>query len=249
MASSDVWDEETAAHYDEDSAEMFSEEVVTPAVHLLASLAGGGRALGFAIGTGRLGIPLMRSGVPVEGIELSPAMAARLHSKVGPDELPVTVGDMATTVVPGEFSLVFLPWNSLSNLRTQQEQVECFRNAARHLRPGGYFVVELFVPPLRMLVPGQVAVPFDVSEAHTGFDTFDVVAQTCISHHYTKGDDGTIRYGAGHFRYVWPAECDLMAQLAGMSLIDRYADWDQSPFTAESAKHVSVWRKGSAVPL
>jgi len=222
---------------------MFAPAVVDPAVRLLSSLAGDGRALGFAIGTGRLGIPLLRTGVPVAGIELSPAMAARLRSKVGPDELPVTVGDMATTVVAGEFSLVFLPWNSISNLRTQAEQVECFRNAARHLCRGGHFVVELFIPPLRKLVPGQVAVPFDVSAKHTGFDTFNVVTQECTSHHYSTDPDGTIRYGEGHFRYIWPAECDLMAKMAGMNLVVRYADWDGSPFTAESTKHVSVWRK------
>lgn len=243
MTSSDLWDDETAATYDEDEADMFSPSVVEPTVDLLASLAGDGRALGFAIGTGRLGIPLMRRGVAVEGIELSPGMAARLAAKVGARELPVTVGDMATTVVPGEFSLVFLPYNSLSNLRTQGEQVACFLNAARHLGSGGYFVIELFVPPLRMLVPGQVAVPFDVSERHTGFDTFDVVTQACTSHHYTRAADGSIRYGAGHFRYAWPSECDLMAQLAGMELTARYGDWDRSPFTAESTKHVSVWRK------
>ncbi|MFM8349482.1 MAG: class I SAM-dependent DNA methyltransferase [Actinomycetales bacterium] len=243
MTSSDMWDDKTAATYDEDEAAMFAPHVVEPAVDLLASLAGDGRALGFAIGTGRLGVPLMRRGVAVEGIDLSPAMVARLRSKVGADELPVTVGDMATSVVPGEFSLVFLPYNSLSNLRTQGEQVACFHNASRHLGSGGYFVVELLVPPLRMLVPGQVAVPFHVSEQHTGFDTFDVVAQACTSHHYTRAADGSIRYGAGHFRYVWPSECDLMAQLAGMTLVDRFGDWDQSPFTAESVKHVSVWRK------
>ena len=242
MTSSDLWDDETAARYDEDEAAMFAPSVVEPAVNLLASLAGGGRALGFAIGTGRLGIPLMRRGVAVEGIDLSPAMATRLASKVGARELPVTVGDMATTVVPGEFSVVFLPYNSLSNLRTQGEQVACFRNAARHLGRGGYLVIELFVPPLRMLVPGQVAVPFDVSEQHTGFDTFDVVTQACTSHHYTRAADGGIRYGAGHFRYAWPSECDLMAQLAGMTLVHRYGDWDRSPFTAESTKHVSIWR-------
>jgi SAM-dependent methyltransferase len=243
MTSSDLWDEETAAHYDEDAVAMFAPDVVEPAVDLLAALAGGGRALGFAIGTGRLGIPLMRRGVPVEGIELSPAMAARLRSKVSEGELPVTVGDMATTVVPGQFRLVFLPWNSISNLRTQEEQVECFANAARHLCEGGHFVVELLVPPLRMLVPGQIAVPFDVSKEHTGFDTFDVATQECTSHHYTTDAGGTVRYGAGHFRYIWPAECDLMARLAGMTLVARYADWDQSPFNGESTKHVSVWRK------
>lgn len=243
MTSSDVWDDETAEQFEADLDGMFAEDVVGPAVRLLASLAGDGPALGFAIGTGRIGIPLMRTGVPVSGIELSPAMAERLRAKVDADALPVTIGDMATTVVRGEFSLVFLPWNSISNLRTQAEQVECFRNAARHLRRGGHFVVELFVPPLRRLPPGQVAVPFDVDAGHTGFDTLDVVTQACTSHHYTRLPDGSIRYEEGHFRYIWPAECDLMAELAGMTLTSRYADWDRSEFTAESVKHVSVWRK------
>jgi SAM-dependent methyltransferase len=243
MVSSDVWDEEAAAVYDEDAAEMFAPEVVGPAVDFLARLAGSGRALGFAIGTGRIGVPLVRRGVPVTGIELSAPMAARLRAKVGEADLPVVVGDMASTKVPGEFSLVFLVWNSISNLRTQREQVECFGNAARHLAPGGRFVVELFVPPLRRLPPGQVAVPFDVSEAHTGFDTFDLVTQACHSHHYTRRRDGTVRYDVGHFRYIWPAECDLMAQMAGLELETRVEDWDGTPFTSESEKHVSVWRR------
>ena len=246
MPSSDLWDDATASTYDADASAMFAPAVLDPAVALLADLAGSGRALGFAIGTGRLGIPLRRAGIPVSGIDLSPAMVARLRAKVTEDDLPVTVGDMATVTVPGEFSLVFLPWNSISNLRTQAEQVACFRNAARHLSAGGHFVVELFVPPLRRLVPGQVAVPFDVSEEHTGFDTFDVVEQSCTSHHYTRTPDGSIRYGVGHFRYIWPAECDLMAQLAGLELVARYGDWDRSPFTADSEKHVSVWRKAAS---
>jgi SAM-dependent methyltransferase len=244
MVSSDVWDEETAAAYDEEAAEMFAPGVVDPAVEFLARLAGSGRALGFAIGTGRIGIPLVQRGVPVTGIELSAPMASRLRAKISEVDLPVVIGDMATTTVPGEFSLVFLVWNSISNLRTQSEQVECFRNAARHLTPSGRFVIELFVPPLRRLPPGQVAVPFEVSEAHTGVDTFDVSNQECMSHHYTRQPDGTMRYGAGHFRYIWPAECDLMAQLAGMELESRVEDWDGNPFTSESEKHVSVWRKG-----
>jgi SAM-dependent methyltransferase len=222
---------------------MFAADVVGPAVDYLARLAGSGRALELAIGTGRIGIPLARRGVPVTGIELSGPMAAILRTKVSEAELPVVVGDMATTTVPGDFTLVFLVWNGISNLRTQREQVECFRNAARHLGPGGRFVIELFVPPLRLLPPGQVAVPFDVSEAHTGFDTFDLATQACHSHHYTRQPDGTTRYDVGHFRYVWPAECDLMAQLAGMELETRAEDWDGTPFTSESTKHVSVWRK------
>ena len=243
MVSSDVWDEETAAEYDEDAAAMFAPEVVEPAVELLARLAGSGRALELAIGTGRIGIPLVRRGVPVTGIELSAPMVAELRAKIGEDELPVVVGDMATTQVPGEFSLVYLVWNSLSNLTAQQEQVACFRNAAQHLEPGGRFVIELLVPPLRRLPPGQVAVPFDVSEAHTGFDTFDLVTQRCESHHYTQQPDGSVRYDVGHFRYLWPAECDLMAQLAGMELESRAEDWSGRPFTSESEQHVSVWRK------
>ena len=150
---------------------------------------------------------------------------------------------MATTTVPGEFSLVYLVWNTISNLRTQEEQVECFRNAARHLSRGGRFVIELWVPPLRRLPPGQVAVPFDVGAGHLGFDTLDVVTQRGTSHHYSSGEDGTTRYGFSNFRYVWPAECDLMARLAGMELEERFADWDRSPFTSESESHVSVWRK------
>ena len=243
MASSDVWNDEMAAVYDEEETAMFAPEVVGPAVDYLARLAGSGPALEFAIGTGRIGIPLLRTGVAVSGIELSPSMTQRLRAKVSEVDLPVVIGDMATSTVPGEFGLVFLVWNSISNLRTQREQVECFRNAARHLTPGGRFVIELFVPPLRRLPPGQVAVPFAVSESHSGFDTFDLVTQECHSHHYTRQRDGMIRYKVGHFRYIWPAECDLMAQLAGMELESRVDDWDGMPFTSDSEKHVSVWRK------
>jgi SAM-dependent methyltransferase len=243
MASSDVWDDETAAAYDEEETAMFAPEIVEPAVDFLSRLAGSGPALEFAIGTGRIGIPLMRRGVAVTGIELSPSMVLRLSEKVSEADLPVVVGDMATTTVPGEFTLVFLVWNSISNLRTQEEQVECFANAARHLAPGGRFVVELFVPPLRLFPPGQLAVPFDVSENHSGFDTFDLAVQGCDSHHYTRQKDGTFRYSVGHFRYIWPAECDLMARLAGMELESRVENWDGTPFTSESEKHVSVWRK------
>jgi SAM-dependent methyltransferase len=243
MVSSDVWGAETAAAYDTDEAAMFAPGVIEPAVDFLFRLAESGRALEFAIGTGRIGIPLMRRGLAVTGIELSPSMAARLRTKVSETELPVVVGDMVTTTVPGAFTLVLLVWNSISNLRTQEEQVECFRNAARHLIPGGRFVIELFVPPLRRFPPGQLAVPFDVSEAHSGFDTFDPATQACNSHHYTRQHDGTVRYSVGHFRYIWPAECDLMAALAGMELESRVEDWSGNPFTSESEKHVSVWRK------
>jgi SAM-dependent methyltransferase len=242
--SSDVWDEERAASYDdEEAAMMFDPGFVEPAVNRLADLAGPGRALEFAIGTGRIGVPLMERGVPVTGIELSEPMVSQLRDKVSEADLPVAIGDMATTRVPGEFSLVYLVWNSLSNLRTQAEQVECFRNAARHLTVGGRFVIELFVPDLRRLPPGQVAVPFEVSETHTGFDTFDVVTQELQSHHYWRHPNGAIRYVVGGFRYIWPAECDLMAQLAGMELESRAQDWHGAPFTSASQSHVSVWRK------
>ena len=243
MTSSEVWDEETAESYDEASAEKFAPEVLGPTVDFLARLAGSGAALELAIGTGRVGIPLAGRGVPVAGIELSAPMVAQLRRKVDEASLPVVVGDMATTTVPGEFSLVYLVWNSISNLRTQEEQVECFRNAARHLGSGGRFVIELWVPPVRRLPPGQHAVPMSVEEGHLVFDTYDLSTQQCTSHHYWREPDGTTRYGSGSFRYIWPAECDLMAQLAGMELEERVADWDRSRFTSASESHVSVWRK------
>ncbi len=223
---------------------MTSAAVLGATVGFLAELAGDGRALEFAVGTGRVGVPLRKRGVPVTGIELSEHMAAVLRRKVDEDTLPVVLGDMATTVVPGEFSLVYLVYNTISNLLTQDEQVECFRNAARHLRPGGRFVIELGVPPLRFLPPGQAAVPFDVSERHLGFDTVDTVEQLLVSHHFTRdGDDGRYRRGASRHRYAWPAELDLMARIAGLQPERRVADWDGSPFTQESPKHISVWRK------
>lgn len=245
MTSSEVWDEETAAKYDADAAPHFAPEVLGPTVDYLERLAERGPALELAIGTGRVGIPLAARGVPVTGIELSEPMVAQLRRKIPEDQLPVVVGDMATTVVPGagDFSLVFLVWNSISNLQTQAEQVECFRNAAHHLRPGGRFVIDLWVPPIQRLAPGQDAVPMSLDEDHLVFDTYDLVTQQCASHHYRRDADGRIRYGAGHFRYIWPAECDLMAQLAGLELESRSGDWNGGPFLATSETHVSVWRK------
>ncbi len=243
MTSSDLWDADTARRYDASSAHMFAPDVLGPAVELLAELAGDGPVLELAVGTGRVAVPLAARGVPVTGIELSEPMVAQLRRKVDEAALPVVVGDMATTTVAGEFALVYLVWNTIANLRTQEEQVACFRNAARHLRPGGRFVIELWVPPLRRLPPGQVAVPFEVSDGHLGFDTYDLATQRGTSHHYWPGADGTTRYDAHNFRYIWPAECDLMAQLAGLELEQRLADWDGSPFTSDSDSHVSVWRK------
>jgi SAM-dependent methyltransferase len=241
VTSSDYWDAATAERYDETSAFMFEPEVLDPAVNLLAELAGGGAALEFAIGTGRVAIPLAERGVPLTGIELSQPMADVLRQKR--DDLPVVVGDMATTTAPGEYSLVYAVWNCLGNLRTQAEQVACFRNAARHLGPGGRFVVELWIPPIRRFPPGQEAVPFHVGTHHVGLDTYDLTTQQGTSHHYRHEPDGTVTYGASNFRYIWPAECDLMAELAGLELEHRYADWHRNAFTSDSENHVSVWRK------
>jgi SAM-dependent methyltransferase len=243
VTSSDYWDAATAAAYDEDSAFMFDAAVVDPAVDVLAALAGNGRALELAIGTGRVALPLADRGVPVSGIELSQPMVDQLHKKRA--DIPVVVGDMATSTAPGQFSLVYLVWNSIGNLRTQPEQVACFRNAARHLAPGGYFAIELWIPGIRRFPPGQAAVPFHVGERHVGFDTYDMSTQQGTSHHYTRRGDGSVEYGASNFRYLWPSECDLMAQLAGMDLDRRMADWHGSPFTSDSESHVSVWRKAA----
>lgn len=254
MTSSELWTRATADRYDAEESERSSTAFLGPTLAFLADLAGDGRALEFAIGTGRVGVPLRESGVPVAGIELSEHMAAVLRRKIDEETLPVTIGDMATTVVPGDFTLVYLVYNTISNLLTQGEQVECFRNAARHLTPGGRFVIELGVPPLRFLPPGQVAVPFDVSERHLGFDTFDLVEQILVSHHFTRegegesegdGEGDRYRRGSSRHRYAWPAELDLMARLAGLELERRVADWSGEPFTEDSAKHISVWRKPS----
>lgn len=241
MTSSDVWTAEQARHYDHNDA-MFTPEVVEPAVEALVALADGGPALEFAIGTGRIAVPLRAKGVPVTGIELSAPMVDQLRTKVTSDEIPVIIGDMATTRVEGQFSLVLLVYNTIGNLRTQTEQIECFRNAVRHLGPGGRFIIEVGVPPLRRLVPGQVAVPFDVSQAHLGFDTFDPVTQRATSHHFVLQEDGSYRRSTHNYRYVWPSEMDLMAALVGLELERRTADWSGTPFVADSESHVSVWR-------
>jgi SAM-dependent methyltransferase len=243
MTSSDVWNEETAARYDATSADTFASHVLGPAVDFLAQLAGAGPALEFAIGTGRVAIPLLARGVHVTGIELSRPMVAQLRKKISAEELPAVVGDMAATTVPGSFSLVFVVWNGISNLPTQREQLASFRNAASHLAPGGRFVIELWVPPLRRLPPGQLAAPMHLDARHLVFDTYDLVTQRCTSHHYWSEADGDITYGSGNFRYIWPSECDLMAELAGLELEDRFADWDRSVFTSDSESHISVWRK------
>jgi SAM-dependent methyltransferase len=222
-----------AARYDADTADMPVESVVD----FLLPLAGGG-ALELAIGTGRIAVPLAARGVRVAGIDLSPDMVAQLRAKTS--EIPVTLGDMSTTRVDDAFSLVYVVFNSIFNLRTQERQVACFENAAAHLEPGGCFVVEIMVPELQRLPRGDTFLLFDASPDHVGFDEYDLVTQALTSHHYDP-ERGT--YSTFPGRYIWPAELDLMARLAGMELRERWADWDRSPFTAESKKHVSVWEK------
>jgi SAM-dependent methyltransferase len=242
MDSNDVWDVETASHYDTPGAGMFAPDVLGPAVDRLADLASGGPALEFAIGTGRVAIPLSERGVPVAGIELSPAMVAQLRTKVDDARIPVVLGDMATTTAPGTFALVYLVFNTLSNLLTQAEQVACFRNAARHLAPGGRFVIELWVPELPHWPPSQQAVVYTNEPGYIGLDTYDVVRQRVVSHHFRFGEDRRARVFRSHHRYVWPAELDLMAELAGFDLESRHADWRGAAFTADSRSQISVYR-------
>jgi SAM-dependent methyltransferase len=233
---------DVAARYDEDSASMFEPEALRPVVERLAALAAGRPALELAIGTGRVALPLAAMGVSVTGIELSPAMVEQLRAKPGGAEIPVTIGDMATTSVEGRFGLVYLVFNTVVNLTTQDAQVACFRNAAAHLDPGGCFVIEVNVPQLRRLAPGDRANVFAAQSGYWGIDEFDVVEQTMVSHHFTATEDG-IRHRSIPFRYVWPSELDLMARLAGLRLRSRSADWHGNPFTADSRSHVSVWEK------
>ena len=234
------FDERIAARYDETSAEMFEPAVIQPTVDLLVELAAGGRALELGIGTGRIALPLAARGVPVHGIELSKAMAARLHAKPGGGDIDIAIGDFATTTVEGSFSLAYLVYNTIMNLTTQAEQVACFRNVAAHLEPGGCFVIEVGVPGLRRLPPGETFQVFSGSENYWGIDEYDVANQGLISHHL-ESVDGKLERFSVPFRYVWPAELDLMAALAGMRLRERWSGWNREPFTSESTKHVSVW--------
>jgi SAM-dependent methyltransferase len=224
---------DVAERYDESTAGM----PVEPVVDFLEPLAQGG-ALEFAIGTGRIAVPLAERGARVAGVDFSPDMVAQLRQKT--DEIPVTIGDMSTTRVEGTFSLVYVVFNSIFNLRTQERQVACFENAAAHLDMGGVFVVEIMVPELQRLPRGDRFLLFDASPDHVGFDEYDLITQELTSHHY---DPERGAYSTFPGRYIWPSELDLMARLAGMKLRERWADWDRSPFTAESTKHVSVWEK------
>jgi len=243
--------ERVAAGYDESTADTFEPAVVDAAVDVLAELAGEGRALELGIGTGRIALPLAARGVPVHGIDLSRAMVARMRAKPGGDAIGVSIGDFATTRVEtrvdGMFSVAYLVFNTIMNLTTQQAQVACFRNAAAHLAPGGCFVIEVAVPDLRRLPPGQNVVPWQVSPTRWAFDLYDAATQE-MSSNYIEVAGGRGEYRSIPFRYVWPAELDLMAQLAGLRLRERWEGWTRQPFTSESRQHVSIWEKPGDVP-
>lgn len=246
LTQDELWDARAAAAYDTPGTGMFAPEVIEPAVERLAALAEGGRALELAVGTGRVAIPLAERGVPVTGIELSAPMIERLREKVDEKALPVVQGDMATTRADGEFSLVYLVFNTIANLLTQGAQVACFRNAAAHLRPGGRFVVELWVPDLRGASRSAPAQAFAVEDGYVGLDVIDTAEQRVVSHHFSFDQDPADRrratIGRTPHRYIWPSELDLMARLAGLELESRHADWTGGAFTAESGSHVSVYR-------
>jgi SAM-dependent methyltransferase len=234
--------EAVAARYDTMHAYLEQAEVVDPALDFLVGLAAGGAALEFGVGTGRLALPLSRRGVRVHGIDLSPEMVARLQAKPGAEHVGLTIGDFAATRVDGTFRVVYLVRNTIMNLTTQDEQVACFCNAAAHLEPGGHFVIEVLVPGLQRLPPGERFQPFAVTPNHLGFDEIDVATQHLVSHHYWEFDGRTEKFAAP-FRYVWPSELDLMARLAGMTLQARWSSWTRDPFTNDSREHISVWTK------
>lgn len=232
-----------AARYDQSVAERFAPDAVDPAVEVLAELAGKGPVVEFAVGTGRLAIPLAATGVTVHGIDASQPMLDELRAKDGADAVLTTLGDMTETGVTDDATLVYLVFNTITNLRTQDQQVACFKNAAAQLQPGGRFLIENGMPKLRQLAPGETIRPFDVSPHHLGFDEYiDLVDQISVSHHYYIDGD-RVRTVAGAFRYVWPSELDLMARLAGMHLLARWSDWHRAPFTGTSPSHISVWQK------
>jgi methyltransferase family protein len=239
------FDERIAKGYETRRPESFEPAVVEPAVSFLADLVGAGAALELGIGTGRLALPLSQRGVRVHGIELSPAMVDQLQAKPGAGGVGVTIGDFATTKVDRTFKVAYLVRNTIMNLTSQDEQLECFRNTAAHLEAGGCFVIEVIVPALRQLPPGETVRAFTLTPTHLGFDEFvDLVAQISVSHHYWVVD-GRLETFSAPFRYVWPSELDLMARLAGMTLRERWSGWTREPFTGDSRSHVSVWKKSA----
>ena len=243
----DYFGESIAATYDDPASTAFDPAVISRTVDFLARLADDGRALELGIGTGRIALPLRERGVEVSGIDLSRAMVSKLREKPGGEAIDVTLGDFATATVggPGTFRLAYLVFNTIMNLTTQDAQVDCFRNAAAHLEPGGRFVVEVGVPELRELPHGQQIVPFHVSPTRWAFDHYDVATQG-MSSNYVEVEDGRGSIRSIPFRYVWPAELDLMARIAGMRLVERWEGWGREPFTNESRKHISVWQKPAA---
>jgi hypothetical protein len=245
--AAEQFDEWIAERYERLWPELFDPAVVDPAVDFLAALADGGPALELGIGTGRIALPLSRRGVHVDGIEASPAMVTRLRSQPDGAGIGVTIGDFAAATVSGEFTLAYLVRNTITNLTAQAEQVQCFRNVAAHLVPGGCFLVENYVPELRRLPPGETVHVFAATPGHLGFEEYDVGSQIAYSHHYWDIDGGLRKFSSPH-RYVWPSELDLMAQLAGMSLRERWSGWTREPFTGESRSHISVWCTPSADP-
>jgi SAM-dependent methyltransferase len=236
------FDEWIAQRYDSLWPELLDPSLLDSAVDLLADLAGSGPALEFGIGTGRLAIPLSQRGVDVHGIELSPAMVAALRAKPGAHGIGVTIGDFATADVGLTFQLVYLARNTITNLTTQDEQVECFRNAAAHLKPGGCFVVENYIPDLQRIPPGETNVVFAATPTHVAFEEYDIAEQVAVSHH-SWAIDGELRTLSSPHRYLWPAELDLMARLARMKLSHRWGGWNRERFTSGSRSHVSVWQK------
>ena len=236
------FDERIAASYEAKWPELFEPAMIDPVVAFLAELAGTGAALELGIGTGRIAIPLRQRGVRVHGIELSPQMVAQLRAKPGTDDIGVTFGDFATTRVAGTFRVAYLVRNTIMNLTTQDAQVACFRNVAAQLEPGGCFVIEVMVPELQRLPPGETVRAFTVTPTHLGVDEVDVASQGSVSHHYWVVD-GRLETLSAPFRYVWPSELDLMARLAGMRLRERWSDWTRAPFGSGSRQHVSVWEK------
>lgn len=236
------FDERIARRYEVYWPELFEPAAIDPVVDFLAELASGGAVLELGVGTGRIALPLSRCGIRVHGIELSPAMIARLRTAPGADAVDVTIGDFTTASVDGTFTLVYLVRNTITNLTTQDEQVDCFRNVAAHLEPGGRFVIEVYVPELRRLPPGETIHIFTRTPTHLGFEEYDVAKQVAVSHHYWVIDGQLETFSTPH-RFVWPAELDLMARIAGMTLRERWSSWTREPFTSESRSHVSVWEK------
>jgi SAM-dependent methyltransferase len=248
MLEENIWDVDAAKRYDTPGTGMFAPEVLGPSVDRLAQLAGDGAALEFAIGTGRVAIPLRERGILVTGIELSRPMIDQLRTRVDEKTIPVIVGDMTSAIAPAKYTLVYLVYNTIANLLTQADQIACFRNAARHLTPGGCFVIELWVPELRKLPQGQTAVVVHNEPGYIGVDTYDVLRQAVVSHHFHFDEHGQTRLFRTPHRYIWPAELDLMAAQAGFELESRHADWVGGEFTSESRSHVSVYRLPLAVP-